>query len=186
MKNLLILSVLISILLAGCMSDNMISESPSPMDGKKLVWLTISDDQSMQTETEVVISKVINGNSGGKIIINEVIGKAEVSGSLVVPQGGYPGNQDITIRLNDSWLYQVYTPTPFTFRNPLILNLTYKNVDLANTDPKTLGFYFLNENGTYYMAEYDSLIYDPLNRTIGIVNARIPHFSRWGWAKIEE
>jgi hypothetical protein len=186
MKYLLIQSVLISILFAGCMSDNLISESPSPVDGSKLVWLTVSDNQSMKTETEVVISKTINGNSGGKITINEVIGKTEVTGTLTVPAGGYPGNQNITIKLNDTWLYQVYTPSPFLFRNPLILNLTYKNVDLSDTDAKSVGFYFLSENGTYYKADYDSIIYDPLNQTIGIVGAKIPHFSRWGWAKIEE
>jgi hypothetical protein len=186
MKNLLILSVLISVLIAGCMTDNLVTEGPPAVDGQKLVWLTFSDNGPMRTETEVVISKVINGNSGGKIIINEVLGKVEITGTLTVPAGGYPGNQNISVTLNDNFLYQIYKPSPYVFRNALILNLTYKNIDLSATEVKKVGFYFLSENGNYYRAECDSQIYDTENRTIGIVGAKIPHFSRWGWAKVED
>jgi hypothetical protein len=184
MKKILILSVLVSLLFAGCMTDTLITEDPAAA-GQKLVWLSISDN-SMQTEAEVVISKLINGNQGGKIVFSELLGKIQISGTLTVPPGGYPGNQNISITLNDGCLYQVYNPSPFVFRSPVLLDLLYKNVNLTGIDIKKVGFYFLSENGSYYKAEYDSLIFDSENRTIGIVGAKIPHFSRWGWAKIEE
>jgi hypothetical protein len=185
MKKILILSALISILLAGCMSDNLITENPVVQGDQKLTWLKISDNP-LQVEAQTVLSKVINGNSGGKITINEIIGGIEITGALTVPAGSYPGNQNISITLNDSWLYQVYSPSPYVFRSSLILDLQYKNVNLSNIDPATVGFYFLSENGTYYQAQYDSLIYDPESGTIGIVKAKIPHFSRWGWAKVDD
>jgi hypothetical protein len=184
MKNLLILSILFSLLFAGCVTENLITEEPAAT-GQNLVWLNISDN-SIKTEAEVVITKSINGNQGGRLLFNELIGKVEISGSLTVSPGAYSGNQNISVTLNDGYLYQVYKPSPFVFRSPLILNLLYKNVDLSGIDVNKVGFYFLSENGTYYKADYDSLIFDVEKRTIGITGAKIPHFSRWGWAKSEE
>jgi hypothetical protein len=184
MKKILILSAVISLLLAGCMTDNMVTDNPVTQNNQKFTWLQVSDN-SMHVEGEKVIAKVINGNSGGRIVINELIGNIGISGSLTIPAGAYPGNQNISVSINDSWLYQVYNPSPFLFRNPLILDLKYTNVNLAGIDRDKVGFYFLSENGTYYKASYDSLIFELETGTIGIVNAKIPHFSRWGWAKVD-
>jgi hypothetical protein len=184
MKKILILTFLISSLFAGCMTDS-INNSPVAVDGQKLVWLTVSDN-AMKTEAEIVVSKTINGSQGGKLTINESVGKVQVSGTLTIPQGSYPGNQTISIAINDISLYQVYTPSPYVFRIPLVLDLVYKNVQLSVTDPNQIAFYYLSDDGNYYRAQYDSLIYDSENRTIGVLGAKLPHFSRWGWAKVEE
>lgn len=184
MKKILILSVFAAIIFAGCMSDNIVNPVPqNNIEGFE--WLANSDNM-LKGEAELTIIRTINGNMGGRITLNELVGKISVTGSLNIPQGAFPGNQNITIVLNDAKFYQEYYPSPYTFRIPLLLNLTYTNADFSTADSRTINFYYMDDNGSIYKAEYDSLIVDPINKILGVVNARIPHFSRWGWAKSTE
>jgi hypothetical protein len=182
MKKILILTVLTAFIFAGCMSDNVVNNIPQNTADQKIEWIANSTT-GLKPELELTISKTINGNVGGKILIGEKLGNLNISGSLTVPQGAYPGNQNVQITFNDIRFYQVYTPTPYAFRIPLVLNLIYNGLDLTNVDPSKVGFYYLSDNGIYYPAQYDSMIVDQASGTLGIVGAKIPHFSRWGWAK---
>lgn len=168
--------------MAGCMSDNLVNTVPQTPGEQNLQWIGSSSSVA-KVESEVTVSKAINGNSGGIISITENLGGIEVKGTLTVPPGAYSGMQNISISFNENQYYQVYTPTPYTFKAPLILDLTYKNVDLNGVDISQVGFYYLGDNGVFYKAKYNSLVYDPDNQTLGIKGAEIPHFSRWGWAK---
>jgi len=185
MKNLLILIVISGLMFAGCMSDNLVNPVPQSSSDQNLQWIQ-NQNNLPKTETELMVSKSINGNQGGKIFINEKLGDILISGSLSILPGAYPGMQNISITFSDLYFYQVYTPTPYYFRIPLVLNLVYKNVDLTGIDPKSVGFYYLGEDNKLYKAKYEAIEVDVINRTLGIVNAEIPHFSRWGWAKSEE
>lgn len=181
MKKIFFLSLLTVFILSGCMSDNIVdpvSSQNSQFPGFQ--WIE-TPNNSLKTETELTVNKVINGNLGGRITIDLPLGNVEVYGSLVVPSGAYPGKETISITFNDQKFYQEYYPSPYTFRTPLILNLTYHNVDFSTDSP--INFYYMDDDGFIYRAQYDALIVDPVNKTLGIVNARLPHFSRWGWAK---
>ncbi len=182
MKKLLIISIFSLFVLAGCTSDDMIVDSPQNTPDQKIEWLA-APNNFLRSETELTISETVNGNTGSKILVNETLGKIELNGSLTILKGSFQGRENISVTFNEETFFQDYRPSPFVFKIPLILNLIYKNVNLDGTDPSTVGFYFLSDSGVFYKAQYDSLIVNPSTNTLGVIGARIPHFSRWGWAK---
>jgi len=184
MKKILILNIFAGLILAGCAPENPVSLNQNSVD-QKIEWLG-NNSGSLSVETELTLVKTINGSTGGIIEINETLGKISIKGSLTIPGGAFPENQNISISFNDNWYYQEYQPSPLFFRTPLILNLVYKNVSLMTDDPLKIGFYYITDAGKFVKAEYESLLVDPINNTLGITGAKIPHFSRWGWAKSTE
>lgn len=185
MKNILILLVFSLFVLAGCTNDEMIINAPQDAADQSIAWLTANDNH-LKSEFELTISQTINGKTGGKILINEFFGNISANGSLSIPRGAFQGRENISITFNDASFFQDYRPSPIVFNEALILNLVYKNVDLTGTDPSSVGFYYLSDTGVFYKAQYDSIIVNPSTSTLGIIGARLPHFSRWGWAKTDQ
>ena len=70
-----------------------------------------------------------------------------------------------------------------TFDNPLNLNLTFSGLDLTGVNPSEVNFYYIDPDGNLEIAENDGITVDIANGTLSVKNAKIPHFSRYGFAK---
>ncbi len=68
-----------------------------------------------------------------------------------------------------------------SFRRPVIYNLTIQGIDLSNIDPATVRFVYMADNGKYYTADCDNIYINKEDGRIQVVNARLPHFSRYGF-----
>ena len=60
---------------------------------------------------------------------------------------------------------------------------TYKivGVDLTGVNPNTLDFVYIDAIGNMYAVEYDYVTMDVNSGMLKVVNAILPHFSRYGF-----
>ena len=77
----------------------------------------------------------------------------------------------------------VFQPHGTIFAPEAILNIEAHGVDLSNVDIDRINIYYDNqETGVWEPMERDQIIIDVENGTVKVVNAKLPHFSRYGIA----
>jgi hypothetical protein len=54
-------------------------------------------------------------------------------------------------------------------------------VDLSNVNPANVKFVYLSTDGNYYQPVCDYIAVDKQSGKLQIVNAQLPHFSRYGF-----
>ena len=64
-----------------------------------------------------------------------------------------------------------------------VVEYTYKitGIDLTGVNPNTLDFVYIDANGNMYSVEYDYVQMDQTTGMLKVVNAVLPHFSRYGF-----
>jgi len=80
-----------------------------------------------------------------------------------------PGIQNptyVTICCKKFNLFQVYKIT---------------GLDLTGVNPNTLDFVYIDASGNMYTVEYDYVTMDAATGMLKVVNAVLPHFSRYGF-----
>lgn len=164
-----------------CNLENSVTPEIKISEQKSL--LIFSEEQSLTSEAALVSEKLINGDLGGIVDIDHNIGRIQIYGSLEVPSGAYTGEQKIKVELNRQYAVQDYSPSPFEFYQPLVLNLEYRNLDLRGIDPKDIDFYYIKDDFTFIKAKYMYIEVDVQAGVLKVVGAELPHFSRYGWAK---
>ncbi len=106
-----------------------------------------------------------------------------ISASLEIPPYAFndESNKIFSLTIDEETCSATFEPSPFTFDKPLVFNLVYYNLDLSKFDLENLEFAYIGANGHLEIAEYDELVIDVQNGTLGVTNAKIPHFSRFGF-----
>ena len=69
------------------------------------------------------------------------------------------------------------------FNIPLVLNLKITGVDLTGINPNDINFYYFAQDGSVFSVQNDGITIVPQTGTLEITNAKLPHFSRYGWGK---
>lgn len=79
-----------------------------------------------------------------------------------------------------------FTPHGIVFSSPALLNIEVRNADLSQIDPERLGLYYTStESGEWEKMTVEEIIIDQENGYLKVVNAQIPHFSRYALAHSE-
>ncbi len=116
-----------------------------------------------------------------------VVALTELSYANVSLQFG-PGaiNQDIEMSLSIETTELLggvaitFSPHGTNFNNPAILNIEAHGVDLTGLDSNSIDVYYDNQNsGQWQKMQRDDVIVDVNAGTIQVINARLPHFSRY-------
>jgi hypothetical protein len=124
----------------------------------------------------------INGDKGGKVKFKYTYSNnVDLEASLDIPSGAYSGYLTFCIEFDaENYDVKLY-PTPFTFDIPVQLSLQYKNINMEEIDPETFDFVHFPVNGGSEPIEHDGVKFG--DSTIKVSNARLPHFSRFGFVK---
>ena len=73
-----------------------------------------------------------------------------------------------------------FEPHGVTFSSPAILNIDAHGLDFTGVDPNTVDVYYDNpQTGQWELMQRDDLIVDANAGTIQVINAQLPHFSRY-------
>ena len=85
--------------------------------------------------------------------------------------------------LDDQCVDMEFGPHGTTFLMPVLLNITAVGLDLSEANEETLDLYYDNpDTGQWEKVERENVIITKSTGTLQIVNARIPHFSRYAVA----
>ena len=145
-----------------------------------------------------VVSKVINGRIGGIIQLSAIykidipfykrknfdLKTVTVSATLIIPPGAFDGTREITL-IDDYKTTSIYCYPGMSFNKSLHLNLIFTGLDLTELGftNDNVKFGYIDENGTVETCINDGITLDQLKGAVGVINARIDHFSRYAFCR---
>lgn len=176
-----------AMVLSGCFTDSSVSPDFGKLSPDSRQWIQIENAGGLTLDKEVMVSQEVNGKTGGTIEYDLRVANIIVTGLLTVPKNSFDGTMGITAVFDNKNTTQKFGPSPFEFDKSLVLTLEYTGVNLHGVDPSEVDFYYIGDDGQFYKADYTSITVDPESGTLKVVEAKLNHFSRWGWAKgVEE
>lgn len=183
------LAVIVLLSFVGCMQESNITGPVNQIEKNQphtIIMLPARAD--INIEEVFSATQNIHGNVGGNIHLVNSYQTASgqmitIDCELTVPGNNYSfsSNRDITMQVSDIAGVDFYPS--MTFNQPVILNFTITGVDLTGIDPENVGFYYVDTNGNLTPTVNDGVSVDLNSGTLKVVNAKLPHFSRWAYAR---
>ena len=177
------LILMFSLFLFSC-SENSVTNPENP--AKQLLKLPSSIAKS-NGETEFLRSKEINGVNGDTINFSfpyeSISGKTvTISGVLEIPKGAFDYSTTFILEVDKEEAVIKFSPSPSFFDKALRLNLFYEGLNLNPIEEEDVDFYYINEKEkTLEPIESKIKIFEKDKGELGIIEAEIWHFSRFGW-----
>jgi len=190
MQKLTYLAAILLLSLVGCMQETNITGPVNSIDNtqqKTIIMLPAKADMSI--ETIYTTSQNISGNSGGEIHLVKSYLAANgqtitIDCDLTVPSNNlsFQDIRNITMQVGGDQAAVEFYPS-MTFSQPVILNFTITGLDLSGINPQNVGFFYIESNGNLTPTQNDGVVVDVSSSTLKVINARLPHFSRWAYAR---
>ncbi|MFC2085491.1 hypothetical protein ACFLS9_10565 [Bacteroidota bacterium] len=181
-----------SFYMGSCNPDSGLTspEEPTINKGSEPNWITLPVNSRQVLRKEFSASQRIKQYTGGTIEINESysggpLGTVTVSATISFdPQfydrNLYGVNELITLVVDDETCTSKFSPD-MDFLKPATYNVSYTGIDLSGIDPALVNFVYQAEDGSVENMEYDRIDVDSSTGLLSVVNAKIPHFSRFGF-----
>jgi hypothetical protein len=104
--------------------------------------------------------------------------------SLQILPGAISQDEDMSLEMETTELSGgvavTFGPHGTIFSVPAILNIEAHGVDFTGIDPNSVDVYYDNqETGQWELMARDDVIVDSVNGTVQVINAQLPHFSRY-------
>lgn len=185
MKNFIILTSIVLISLLGCKPEsNVLSPNePATLKTKQLVKLP-APKSKLTIETLYTQSKYINGYNGGtfnaQFEFQSTQGNITITSQLVFPSGAFSAGKTITQTFNTETASLEFGPA-MQFNSAVKYTLTVSGLDLTGINPATLDFVYVASDGSITGVQYDSITMDVSTGSLKVTNARLEHFSRYGF-----
>jgi hypothetical protein len=187
-KYLTILTIL-ALFVIGCTDDsNVVSPVDSTINNNDLVnnpnWITLPPSTETALKKDVAVSKTIYGWEDSDLEIDTRYwsrkGRISIYANAEFKKDSFKGERHVTMTVNDEFGTTDFSPSG-TWAKPVIFNLKITGIDLHNVDPSKVTFVYMAPNGTYHEAKYESIYVNTRWGILQVVNAELPHFSRWGF-----
>lgn len=185
MKNLLSAVAVFIVLFIGCSNDVNINNPVDNLEGWEVV--TRSTEEGLQVNSIYYISKSIVGAAGGLLSIGNSeetkSGKINsIYGSLYFQPGCFSGTKTITMSLDDKKLLGTFGPS-MSFIKPAYFSVLFAGVNLSSYSQSDFKFVYWASNNTQYEISSTFLYFDKVKGVLGILNAQLPHFSRYAFVR---
>jgi len=166
----------------GCDQITEINAPQERIVNKQLIKLPENVGLGVESQT---YTQDINGANGGEFqrtfsYQNSSGGTVYQFGDLDFFPGAFTGTKNISMTFNTGGAaMELGPPTQFQAR----VDYTYKitGIDLTGVNPNTLEFVYIDANGNMYAVDYDYVTMDASTGMLKVVNAILPHFSRYGF-----
>jgi hypothetical protein len=184
MKKLLIFLLFSALVFFGC---NQETEITAPVDtgmilNKTLISLPLpSGGLMLDSYTNY---KDINGNYGGEFYAEysyqSSAGTVNQYSTLDFDAGAFSGIKTISQTFNTGGAAMLFGPS-MQFQDEVRYSYKITGIDVTGINPSTLQFVYIDANGNMYPVEYLSVNMDEATGMLEVVDAVIPHFSRYGF-----
>ncbi len=191
MKKISILLILVlSILYFGCSENNSMVQADQ--SNKQLTWLEkpsqVNSKYNNSVEAIYEESEVVIGLFGDIIRFDFNYDENPdngylIKGKLRVPHFAFWGVEEIKMTFDDHSTTVNFSPDGAVFYRPLRLTLQYTELDLTNVNPNDIEFCYQSANGEIIPVEYSRLLVNKREGWVKVINAKIEHFSRYGFTK---
>jgi len=185
MKKYISLIVLLSLFVIGCSEQSSINAPVNNLNTNEPNWIALPQAEGLSVNKDFSSSKYISGRNGGIISLNESyysrqLGRVTIEVETEFPRYSFWGDKYITMVVDDATCTATFSPH-MVFRKDVIFNATFTGVNLDKVSPSNVKFAYLAEDGSVEYAENDGITVDKSRGKLVIKNAKIPHFSRYGF-----
>lgn len=177
MKKLLTVVSLLVLISFGCSEQSSVV---SPQLESNRSWIELPATNNSLQKTGFSVEEYIVGAKGGKLHINAHDSELKIKGKLEIPKDAFEGEMTITATVSTENTTVEFLPSPFYFDKNLEYSVKYKGVELDEDDDIEFGY--MSSDG-FVPVEYDQLIVDHERGILGVIGARIDHFSRFGFTR---
>ena len=189
MYKYLITLTILSLFVIGCSEkSNIVSPVDSSTNNNEIVsnpnWI-LPPAENQALKKDVSVSKTIEGDEDSYLEINTSYyagwhRKITIDASAEFQRDSFSGKKVVSMSVNDEFGATTFSPSG-TWKKPVIFNLKITGLNLWHLDLSNVTFVYMSPNGKYYKAEYDRIYINKWWGIIQVVNAKLPHFSRWGF-----
>ena len=185
MKYLITLALFSALIFLGCNQD---ADITSPIDlstesSFEKQWITLSSNSGFSIEeTFTKTKKKANGRKGWNITFDHTFSNGVRSyGDLDCPKNAYDRKLTFSFTLSNEVTLTDFNPSPFTFEIPVEYTIIYEGLDLTGLNPEDVDFYYVASSGALVKAEYTRLEVNIATGRLFVLDAKLPHFSRYGF-----
>jgi hypothetical protein len=185
MKKLLSIAAVFLMFFVGCSKDVNINGPVNDQLTEQFVTREVQE--GLNVNTTFTVSKIIDGSKGGSMFIGDYLsaknGKQDyVYASLTFPAGAFSGTKTITMTLDNKTLTGTFSPS-MTFSKSASFSALYGGVNLSSSTQSQYTFVYYSPSGVKYSISSSYIYFDKTNGVLGILNAQLPHFSRYGFVR---
>lgn len=183
MKKLFYSIIILFLTFVGCSESGSILNPLETKNEKRFLELPKADKFSV--ENLFSTEKRVTGNLGGEVsLFGQYLSQScEVTVSVLVdfPQRSFLGNKNITITANTNEAIVDFGPS-MNFLIPITVNITFTGLNLNSLNLNEIDFYYIDQDGNFLEVEKQGIVVDFSTGTVSVINAKIFHFSRYGFA----
>ena len=181
--------IILALFVIGCKDNsNIVSPVDSTVNANDVVgnpnWITLPPSTETALKKDVAVSKLIRDYEDSELEINTRYwsrsGRISIYAEAEFQKFSFKGQRYVTMSVNDEFGTTSFSPSG-TWAKPVIFNLKISGIDLHNVDPSHVDFVYLAPDGSYHKAKYESIYVNTRWGVLQVVNAQLPHFSRWGF-----
>jgi len=188
MKNLISIIIVLSLSILGCTENGDLVSPNSSQNGTTQIapnWLKFPAADQSRLNKITTVSQSIDGSIGGSItLFDEYSGGpfqfVYVEAEIQFNPGAYYGTKNITLSVDDNDCIVEFGPSS-VFEIPANYTMTITGLDLSNVNVSQIDFVYLRVDGTTEAVAYDKIDVDVAKGKIKVLNAKLDHFSRYGW-----
>jgi hypothetical protein len=151
-----------------------------PLPNKSPLWI----------DSVFTMSKAIDGTVGGRMILEKYYiandgDSISIEADLSIPAGAFQGTKNITMIVDDNYATVHFYPE-MIFDDTLRLFQRFKGLHLENYVTGTFDFVFIRDDGTTELIKNNGLQVVVPQGIVRVQNAKLVHFSRYGWIRKSE
>ena len=185
MKKYIYLFAILSLVILGCSEQSSILAPDTEVANNQLNWIALPQSQEMSVENSYSVNDLVTGLLGDNMYINKTYkggpyGRVTIEAKATFPMNSFNGIKLITMTIDDRTCTATFSPS-MVFNKPVVYNVTFTGVDLSAVDASKVRFAYLASNGSIELASNEGVTVDPVTGTLKVKNAKIPHFSRYGF-----
>ena len=182
--------MVLALLVIGCTDEsNMFSPVNNSINTDEEIsnpnWITLPSSDDLALKKDISVGKTIYGDQESLLEINTgyaggSFGWISITANARFQRYAFTGSRYVSMSVNDQFGTASFSPSG-TWAKPVIYNLTIMGVDLSKVDPSKVSFVYMSPDGKYYKAKYQSIYVEKQSGKLQIIDAQLPHFSRWGF-----
>lgn len=167
---------------SGCDQVADINAPQERVINKQLINLPQKVGLGVETQT---YTQDIDGANGGEFqqsysYDNSTGGTVYQFAKLDFFPGAFTGTKNISMTFNTGGAAMELGPA-MQFQADVEYTYEITGVDLTGINPATLEFVYIDASGNMYTVDYDDVIMDANTGMLKVINAVLPHFSRYGF-----
>ncbi len=180
--------VLILPLLFACQEEsNLVGPEKSSVSTSEPSWISIPASENNQLKKVFSVTQLITAQSGGVIRLDESyeggpFGNVMLSAEIKFAPGTIDEDTYFTMAFDDEAGVITFSPS-MTFNQDAPLTISLKGIDLSDVNIDDIGFVYFDANGEYVDVDAKKLWVKTNDGSLGVLQAQIPHFSRYGFTK---